>query len=176
MGRIVNVSEAAALGLHAMIHLANHDGQTVPVAEIAESLDASANHMSKVLQRLARAGLVRSLRGPAGGFALARPTDAITLLDVYEEIDGPLRSDACLFDLPVCEGRSCVLGGLLGRVTEQVRGYLAGTTLADLQRAVGGREAVAEAVSTSDTSSCGPEDGSGTEALDGDAPWQHAGR
>ena len=176
MGRIVNVSEAAALGLHAMIHLANHDGQTVPVAEIAESLDASANHMSKVLQRLARAGLVRSLRGPAGGFALARPTDAITLLDVYEEIDGPLRSDACLFGLPVCEGQFCVLGGVLASVTEQVRAYLAETTLAGLQGVVERRQAVAEATPACCTGSCGFEDDSEAEAVGGDESWQHAGR
>ena len=136
MGRIVNVSEAAALGLHAMIYLANHGEERVSVAEIAESLDASANHMSKVLQRLARAGLVRSLRGPAGGFALARPADGITLLEVYEEIDGTLRSDACLFDLPACEGQSCVLGGVLASVTEQVRAYLAETSLAGLRGVV----------------------------------------
>ena len=174
MGRIVNVSEAAALGLHAMIYLANHGEERVSVAEIAESLDASANHMSKVLQRLARAGLVRSLRGPAGGFALARPADGITLLEVYEEIDGTLRSDACLFDLPVCEDQSCVLGGLLASVTEQVRSYLAKTTLAGVQSVVEGREAAATLAPA--VSGFGPGKDLETDAHDGDESWQHAAR
>ncbi len=133
MSRIVGVSEAAALGLHAMACLANRAGEPASVAAMAELLKASANHLSKVLQRLARGGLVRSVRGPAGGFVLAREPEQITLLDVYEQIDGQLDSAACLFGLPVCSGRECILGGLLADANEQVRTHLAQTSLADLE-------------------------------------------
>lgn len=176
MGRIVSISEAAALGLHAMVYLANHGEQPVSVAEIAESLEASANHMSKVLQRLARAGFVRSLRGPAGGFSLAPSAGAITLLEVYETIDGPLRSGACLFDLPVCEGQSCVLGGILASVTEQLRAYLAQTVVSDLQGVVEGPVDPGEAVPACIADGGGAGAGSESETSGGDDTWQHAGR
>jgi Rrf2 family protein len=99
-------------------------------AELAAELGVSANHLSKVMQRLHRAGLLTSVRGPQGGFRLAKPLDRITLLALYEAIEGTLETTTCLFGKPVCGKCCCVLGPLLRETSEKFRNHLASTTLA----------------------------------------------
>ena len=123
------MSEAASLALHATALLASGPRRPVAARKIATALHASQAHLSKVLQRLARAGLVTATRGPAGGFALGRPAGAITLLEVYEAIEGPLRAPDCLFGRAVCAGGDCICGDLLSDVHGRTRRRLAGTKL-----------------------------------------------
>lgn len=132
MSTIVKISEAASLGLHTMVFLAKSGEELASTREIATALQVSEAHLSKVLQRLVRVGLVKSVRGPKGGFLLARSGDEMTLLDVYEAIDGPLEPVNCLLGTPTCRGSACILGGVLQTVNDQVREYLAGTKLSEL--------------------------------------------
>jgi len=115
-----------------MTLLATRKERSMTAQEIASTLKASKAHLAKVLQRLAHAGLLRSERGPGGGFTLARPGRQITLLQVYETIEGPLSSSTCLLHTRLCGGKNCILGGLLAKVNAQVREYLAKTRLTDL--------------------------------------------
>jgi len=141
MSNVLKISEAASLALHAMMVLASSGNPPLSSARIARLLHCSEAHLSKVLQRLVKSGLLRSVRGPKGGFALARPADGITLLDVYEAIEGPLEPTRCLLGTPVCDG-SCVLGGLLQTVYRTVSQYLSETPLSRLA-VPGGREPAA---------------------------------
>lgn len=134
MSTMLKISEAASLALHAMVFLAAKPHRLVSTREMASTLHISEAHLSKVLQRLARAGLVRSIRGPKGGFMLTRAGDRISLLDVYEAIEGPLVSSTCLLGTSACGGEQCILGGLLGIVDKLVREYLTETRLSELNR------------------------------------------
>jgi Rrf2 family protein len=134
MSTLLRISEATSLALHSVVFMAGNPDRSFPTAEIALALHSSESHLSKVLQRLANLGLVRSSRGPGGGFTLSRPADQITLLEVYEAVEGPLTPSDCLLDTPVCGGAHCVLGGLLATVNHQVLQYLAGTRVADLNQ------------------------------------------
>ncbi len=125
-------SEAASLAIHAVMLLKIQEGTVLTVHDMAEQLQASEAHLSKVMQRLARARIVKSHRGPRGGFALAARKDDTTLLDVYEAIEGPFTTDHCLFESKVCLGDRCALGGMLERVNNEVKQYLASTRLSDL--------------------------------------------
>jgi Rrf2 family transcriptional regulator, nitric oxide-sensitive transcriptional repressor len=136
MAGALKISQAASLALHAMALLAGGARRSLATREIAKSLRVSENHLSKVLQNLTRAGLLESMRGPKGGFRLARRKSDITLLMVYEAVEGPLRNPGCLLGQPACQG-DCVLGGLVQRVSGQVRDYLAQTTLGDLAGGLG---------------------------------------
>ena len=131
MATLLNISEAASIALHAMGHLAANDSRPIANREIAEALGVSGAHLSKVLQRLVRGGLVHSATGPGGGFTLAKPSRRITLLNIYEKIAGPYRPSACLLPKPVCNG-NCMLGGQLTTVNKQVIDYLSKTRLSDL--------------------------------------------
>ena len=132
MANLLKISEAASLALHTMVYLAADDGRLVTTHEIGEVLRVSAAHLSKVLQRLGKVGMVDATRGPKGGFCLAKAGDNISLLEVYEAIEGPLQDSVCLLGEPVCQGHKCILGGLLETVNQQAREYLGGTSLSDL--------------------------------------------
>ena len=132
MSSLLRVSEAASLALHGVAYLAQNVGDVVATRQIGRALKVSEAHLAKVLQRLAKVGLVRSVRGPGGGFVLGRPADQVTLLDVYEAIEGPIATTQCLFAKPVCNGNGCLLGGLVKGIDEQVRRHLADTRLSDV--------------------------------------------
>lgn len=133
---MLKISEAANLAIHAMVYmLRSRDVGTVSVAEIAEVLDVSKDHLGKVLQRLTRMGLVTSKRGPRGGFALGREPATVTLLEVIEAVDGPLPRSTCLLGRPICGEAGCILGSLMHDIHKQVNDYLSGTTLADMEAA-----------------------------------------
>lgn len=132
MQNLLKISEAASLALHTMGLLASRPGEQVSTRELAARLKVSEAHLAKVMQRLGRAGLVRSQRGPKGGFALQRNPEDITLLEVYEATEGPLQERRCLLGNPMCSG-NCILGGLLERVGDEVRDYFSQTRLSDLK-------------------------------------------
>lgn len=128
----LRISEAASIGIHAMTFLAAGPDRRSTVREIADSLRVSEAHLSKVMQRLNRVGLVSSVRGPGGGYRLGRSRKAITLLDIVEAIDGPLDPSRCIMPERTCRGATCVFGDLLGVMNDKVREYLSGTRLSEL--------------------------------------------
>ncbi len=132
MSDIVKVSDAVALGIHAAVMLAAWNDKPYSCKQLAETLSVSENHLSKVMQRLSRAGIVVSRRGPRGGFVLARPASEITFLHVFEAIEGALTVPGCLIRQPKCNGSGCVMGDLLHEIHRQTRTYFTGTTLARL--------------------------------------------
>ncbi len=130
MADLIRMSEATAIGMHAMVVLAGSNGP-VPAAATAGSLKVSPAHLAKVLQTLTRAGLLKARRGPSGGYTLAKPRSEIRLIDVYEALEGPLRQDGCMFSKPVCMRARCALGDVVAGVRREVFDYLKKTTLAD---------------------------------------------
>lgn len=132
MSDVLKISEAASIGLHALALLACARGERLSGRVLSEQLGVSEAHLSKVMQRLSKAGYLASSRGPGGGFTLARPPADITLLEIFETIEGPLAETRCLLDHKACSGR-CLLGNLIGQVQEQVRAHFSGKTLADVK-------------------------------------------
>ena len=141
MNNILKISEAASLALHTAVLLAVDSKKWISTRELASTLHASKAHLSKVLQRLEKSGIVKSTRGPKGGFKLKKSGDEITLLDVYEAIDGKLSSGDCLLDERICNG-DCIMGRLLGDLNKQVRNYLAQAKLITLTNVYRSKECV----------------------------------
>lgn len=129
-GSILKISEAASIALHAMVILARNSGKLVSVKEIAYALDISANHLSKVLQRLSKAGLIDSIKGYNGGFKLLGEPENITFLQIYEVIDGKLACSKCLLSKEVCK-EECILEDLVSSVNRQVKEKFEKTKLSD---------------------------------------------
>ena len=132
MSNLLKISEAASMALHAMVLMAADPDTRLSTREIAALLKGSEAHMSKVLQRLSKAGLVRSVRGPRGGFILGANSAEITLLDVYEVIEGPLVLKSCVLGAPICSGKTCIFGDLLKKTNKEIWDYLSGTRIVDL--------------------------------------------
>ena len=132
MANLVRISESASLALHAAALLARRSDERVPNQEIAAALHASEHHLAKVMQQLVRAGVIYSTRGPKGGFQIRQSPEEITLLQLFEAVEGPLGDAECLLSEQVCDGSNCMVGELVYSVHRQVRQYLAETTLAQL--------------------------------------------
>lgn len=132
MATLFKFSEAASLALHAMVLVAAHDGEVIKARELAAAFRASDAHMSKVCQRLTRAGLLRARRGVAGGVLLARGAGRIRLLEIYQAIEGPVKLSPCLFRDRQCRSHrkhDCVFGKRIMSYESDFLGYLQKTTL-----------------------------------------------
>ncbi len=83
------VSKTTEYALLALVFLMSEGGRARSSATIAEATGAPSSYLSKVLQALCRAGILRSQRGPSGGFTLARDAEGISVLEVAEAVEGP---------------------------------------------------------------------------------------
>ena len=132
MSKPIQMSEAASIGIHALVLISNSDGNSMNVNVIAEKTGASKNHIAKVMQTLVKSGFVSSVRGPAGGFSLAMEADEINLLDIYESIEGKISIKTCPFEKPICPFDKCLMGGIFHKVTAELIEYLKSHKLSDM--------------------------------------------
>jgi Rrf2 family protein len=86
----MRLSARADYALRAAIELAASEGGHITAEQLARAQRIPGKFLEAILTQLRRAGLVRSQRGPEGGFWLARPADEISLADIIRAIDGPL--------------------------------------------------------------------------------------
>jgi Rrf2 family protein len=128
MSKVVTISEAASLAIHATVLIASSD-RLINVNYIAEATGASKNHLAKVMQRLGKQGIVSSSRGPNGGFKLKRKANDLTLYDIYESIEGPIENEGCPLDRPICPFDKCLMGGIIYKVTDDLKTYLQKETI-----------------------------------------------
>lgn len=131
MSHFAKMSEASSVALHAALLMAKAPGKSHTAHDIAELLTVSEATLAKALQRLVKAGVISSTRGPKGGFVMARDPKGITLLEVYEAIEGRLTPTQCLLSRPVCGGE-CLLQALLKDVDVKARQFLAEKNLGDV--------------------------------------------
>ena len=136
MQKLLNISEACSLALHAASLISREEG-VITTRQIASRLGVSEAHLAKVLQRLSRAGILKSNRGPGGGFSLSRPSDEVSLLDIYECVEGPLNLGDCLFANRICDGEGCLFDELLPRINLEFKDYLRNTNLAMIKKVKG---------------------------------------
>jgi Rrf2 family protein len=93
----MEISRQADYAIRAIIDLANMPpGQLVQTREIARRQEIPEKYLPTIVRTLARAGLLRTLRGSHGGISLARSPEEITLRQVVEAIDGPVLLNRCL--------------------------------------------------------------------------------
>jgi Rrf2 family protein len=151
MSGVVKFTEASTIAMHAMAILAARAGHHVSVHELGELLPVSENTVAKVMQRLARADLVESVRGPGGGFVLRGDPSKMTLLEVHEAIDGPLHVASCMFSPPQCCG-TCILGDALHQANALMHARLSKTRLSELAHLFAERTALVALGATPPTS------------------------
>jgi Rrf2 family protein len=90
----MKLSTACTYAVRALAFLARHEGDGLLVAHVfAGARGLPEEYLGKTLKGLVRAGILLSSRGPTGGYRLARPAERITLLEVVEAVDGPVRGD-----------------------------------------------------------------------------------
>jgi len=130
-------SKTAKYGLRAVTFIAEQrlkGAERVRIDDVAAKLDIPRNYLSKVLHSLGRGGILDSVRGPGGGFGLARDPDDITLghvigvLDDWKEGETP----CLLWDGPCTPDTPCVAHHGWKDIAEGARGFLRETSVLDL--------------------------------------------
>ena len=116
----------------------------VTLAEIATGQVLSLSYLEQLFGKLRRAGLVTSVRGPGGGYRLARPADALPIADIVNAVDEPIRVTRCVEGGPgcmqaetglgeaACAPERCRTHDLWHELGRQIHLFLAGVTLGDV--------------------------------------------
>ena len=117
--------------IRALIVLAGATTPPVPANAIGEAMDIPTGFLQQVLLELTQAGLVTSRPGPSGGFALARSPEDITVLQIVEALEGPLRTSQCALRGGPCHwDQVCALHWVWSSARDALCGELDSATLA----------------------------------------------
>lgn len=129
---LIKVSEGAFLALHSLVLIAQNRPLRMNVKVLAEELKASQAHLAKVFQKLSKAGLVKSMRGPSGGFELNKPSEEISFIEIYEVIEGNVVLQDCPFGKTYCSFKTCIFSNELNRISADIYEIFKKTKLSDL--------------------------------------------
>jgi len=136
---MLRLSKKADYALIAMKHLAMRPDSSASAREIAEQYDIPIELMAKVLQRLARRGLLTSHQGTRGGYRLGRSSAVISVADIIQAIDGPLTVTACSTEAENCgQYAKCSVRDPLWRIKDQIVSALATCSLQEISTDVPG--------------------------------------
>ena len=130
--------------IRALAHLATHRGGPLycQAKEIAQAEAIPGPFLAGLLQELARGGLVKSYKGPRGGFCLARPAEGITLYQIMEAVGSLTTLPQCAIGLEECSGDMlCPLHDEWQQVRQRLVGYLQEVTVADMAAALARKKA-----------------------------------
>ncbi|AOO82607.1 RrF2 family transcriptional regulator [Bosea vaviloviae] len=126
-------------GIKAIIHLAKLEaGETAQVAHIAQTNNISKKFLDAILLDLRNAGMLRSKKGPGGGYALAKPARAIKVGAVIRALEGPIAPIACASRsaFRACEDcgdiETCAVRSVMSEVRDAMASVIDNTTIADL--------------------------------------------
>jgi Rrf2 family protein len=136
---MLRLTKKADYGLMALKYLAEQtDGSAHSAKDIAEAYHIPPQLLAKILQTLAKAGLLVSHAGTNGGYALARAATEITAFEVIRAIDGPLFITSCITIHGACDLTStCTIKEPLRKVNDSIKDLLSGIHIADLIEADG---------------------------------------
>ncbi len=104
----------------------------VTLAAISERQHISLSYLEQLFGKLRRAKLVTSVRGPGGGYNLAKPTAQITVADIISAVDEPIDATQCGGKENCNDDRRCITHDLWATLNEKMNDYLTSVTLADV--------------------------------------------
>lgn len=128
----MRLSNAAKYAIYAMVHMAGHQDNAMRISRtIALEEGLPDLYLMKVLRPLVTRGILRSIKGPNGGYHLARAAREITLLDIIEAVDGPIRG-YIPFEGESAHGLERKLQAICDQAAEESRRHLRKVRLSDL--------------------------------------------
>jgi Rrf2 family iron-sulfur cluster assembly transcriptional regulator len=152
----VKLSTKGRYAVMAMVDLARHSGgKPVALGEIATRQEISLSYLEQLFGRLRRGGLVKSVRGPGGGYLLARPLDDTRISDIILAVDEPIKATRCKSGSSIgCQSdRSrCLTHDLWAELGNQIHLFLSGVSLLDVieKRVLGSARVMAAAPVSAD--------------------------
>lgn len=132
----MRLSTKGRYAVMAMVDLANHSqGTPVALADIADRQEISLSYLEQLFAKLRKGGLVKSVRGPGGGYLLAFPAESSRISDIILAVDEPIQTTRCAIGSPSgCRvNRSrCLTHDLWEELGNHIHIYLSSVTLADV--------------------------------------------
>lgn len=133
----MRLSTKGRYAVMAMADLAKHgSGRTISLAEIATRQEISLSYLEQLFARLRKGGLVKSVRGPGGGYRLARTPDETIVADIVLAVDEPIRATRCTaHGAPngcMVGGERCITHDLWEDLGQEIHRYLASVSLTDV--------------------------------------------
>lgn len=132
---MLRLTKKSEYGIIALKHMMNQPGDIVISAkEIAERYNIPAENMAKILQMLARNGIVQSCQGARGGYVLAKDAGMISLAEIIESIEGPVGLVKCVTgsECGCTQLENCNISDPFQVIQQQFKIFLSGITLADI--------------------------------------------
>ena len=134
MNHLLNISEGTSLAFHSLAMMAQKAPRRLNVKTLASDLGASEAHLAKVMQKLNKAGIISSVRGPAGGFVLNRPAEEVNFLTVYEVLEAPVELGDCPLGKQNCSLSRCIFEGKMRRISTEMYHALEEIRLSDFTK------------------------------------------
>lgn len=127
-------SKRSLYAVRAMVRLAaQHEDRPVSIREISGIEDISLPYLEQLFACLRRSELVKSVRGPGGGYVLSRPAVEISLLQIIESVDETIAPAACTENDAVCmRSPDCFMYPVWSELGEKIREFLVGISVDDL--------------------------------------------
>src|SRR5262245_14203736 len=134
--RLMQIPRRVDYGLRAVIYLSGQKAdRCCSIAEIARNQGVPKKFLEKIIQDLIRGGLIKSKRGSTGGYALAKPAEAISFYDVILALEGPIAVNVCLEHETGCDQiPRCTMIGVWSEVQRSITEVLSRTTIAALRQ------------------------------------------
>jgi Rrf2 family protein len=140
----MKLSTKGKYGVRAVFEIARHYGKgPITIKEIVERQGISTSYLEQILYRLGKAGLIDSVRGPAGGYLLSRAPSDLTIGDIIRTLEGPIALSHCLEpgDAGECyQAEDCVARMVWTRVGAKIEEALDSITFSDLLQQDYGKE------------------------------------
>lgn len=130
----MEISRRTDYGVRVILDLATLTESTrASTQEIADRQNIPAPFLAKIISQLSLSGLVTTFRGAGGGVSLARPASEISLLQVIEALDGPVRLNRCLIEPSACpRDEHCPVHHIWAKAQTELTGLLGSTTFDNL--------------------------------------------
>jgi len=129
----VRLTTKGRYAVTAMLDLAFHSqNKPVTLTDIATRQTISLSYLEQLFARLRKAGMVKGVRGPGGGYRLSRPADEISIADIITAVDEQVDSTKCGGTGDCQNNLPCLTHDLWMGLSEQIRQYLQGISLASL--------------------------------------------
>ena len=129
----MRVSRSTGYAILAVGYIAKNQDQKIILSQtISKEYDIPLEYLLKILQQMVRANILRSKRGPRGGFSMAQTAKKISLLQIIEAVDGPMSGQLDLFDGPIKEKFATKAEQVYVKAVNQAKSVFDKTKLSDL--------------------------------------------
>jgi len=130
---MLKISRKVEYALIALRHLQNQDqGKLTTSKELANIYGVPQELLAKVLQRLSKNNIIHAVKGPSGGYRLAKDPSTIKMTEFFEIIEGPMGIMDCYFDSNCNQLTNCTIKEPINRINDSIRSMFNNMTLAEV--------------------------------------------